>query len=45
MPAYYLSATQLVLPAWGSVNGSKMYKDIVKISDVILVSEDGLILI
>jgi hypothetical protein len=43
MPAYYLSATQLVLPAWGSVNGSKMYKDIVKISDVILLSEDGLI--
>jgi DNA ligase-associated metallophosphoesterase len=43
MPAYYLSTTQLILPAFGSVNGGKMYKDIVKKSDVILVSDDGLI--
>ncbi|MFT4875763.1 MAG: metallophosphoesterase superfamily enzyme [Bacteroidia bacterium] len=42
-PTYSLSTTQLILPALGLVNGGKMYKDIVKISDVILVSEGGLI--
>lgn len=43
MPAFYISKTQLILPAFGSVNGGKMYKELVKKSDVVLVTENGLI--
>jgi DNA ligase-associated metallophosphoesterase len=43
LPAFYFATDQLILPAFGSVNGRKMYPDLVKKSQVILVSEEGLI--
>lgn len=43
MPSFYVGKQDLVLPAFGSINGGKMYKDLVKKSKVVLASEDGLI--
>lgn len=43
LPSFYIGTKDLVLPAFGSVNGGRMYKDLAKDSKVILVSGDGLI--
>ena len=44
-PSFYLSENCLILPAFGSVNGGKMYKDLVKNAQVILATPEGLIAI
>jgi DNA ligase-associated metallophosphoesterase len=43
LPAFYHSKKSLILPAFGSINGGNMYKDLVKKAKVVLVSNDGLI--
>lgn len=42
LPAFYHNKKQLILPAFGSVNGGKMYKELVKKCEVTLVSMEGL---
>jgi DNA ligase-associated metallophosphoesterase len=43
LPAFYHAETSLILPAFGSVNGGRMYKELIKKAKVILVGDDGLI--
>ena len=43
MPSFYISKKDLILPAFGSVNGGRMYKDLAKKSQIVLVSDEGLI--
>lgn len=43
LPSFYVGVKDLILPAFGSINGGRMYKDLAKDSKVVLVSEDGLI--
>ena len=43
MPAFYHSLNQLTLPAFGSLNGARVYEDLVNKSDVYGVSDFGII--
>jgi DNA ligase-associated metallophosphoesterase len=43
MPCFYVGEKKLVLPAFGSLNGGRIYKNLVKSSQIILTSKDGLI--
>lgn len=42
MPAFYILPNQLVLPSFSSINGGKMYPNLVKKSKVIMASKQGL---
>lgn len=43
LPSFYLNADSMILPAFGSVNGCRMYKELIKKYSVILSSDEGLI--
>jgi DNA ligase-associated metallophosphoesterase len=43
LPAFYHGTNFLILPAFGSINGGKMYKDLAKKSSITLISSDSLI--
>ena len=43
LPAFYHTEKSLILPTFGSINGGKMYPDLVKKAKIILVGDDGLI--
>ncbi len=43
LPSFYIGKKELILPAFGSLNGGKMYAKLAKDSQIILITEDGLV--
>ena len=43
MAAFYHSKNRLILPAFGSINGGKMYKDLIKQAEVYVTGEAGIL--
>ncbi len=45
LPSFYKGPNFLVLPSFGSLTGKKVYKDLVKVSEVVIATEEGLLAI
>ncbi|NNJ54803.1 MAG: hypothetical protein HKP14_01650, partial [Bacteroidia bacterium] len=43
VPSFYKGPNFLVLPSFGSLTGKKVYQDLVKISEVVILTEEGLL--
>lgn len=43
LPSFYIGTKQLILPAFGSLNGGRMYANLAKKSQIVLISDEGLV--